>query len=159
LLHRSDQTMEPRTAGESRMIRYLLGDLSPAEMTRLEEQFINDDACYQQLLGVEEALIEAYVRNELSETDRQRFEQYFMRSPRQRERVKDLRALMRIVAEERPADVRRLLGDPPEAAAMPPEATPPGAQGVVRRWPRPGGWGPRAAVQRWAWAAALVGAL
>src|SRR5262249_53564414 len=83
----------------------------------------------------------------------------FMRSPRQRERVKDLRALMRIVAEERPADVRRLLGDPPEAAAMPPEATPPGAQGVVRRWPRPGGWGPRAAVQRWAWAAALVGAL
>ncbi|MEJ7616641.1 MAG: hypothetical protein WKF30_06655 [Pyrinomonadaceae bacterium] len=66
------------------LVRYLLGDASDAEKIRLEEEYFGDDGFFGQLLVVEDDLIDAYVRGELSESDRERFEKSFLTLPRRR---------------------------------------------------------------------------
>ncbi len=75
-------------------VQYLLGELSEAERTRLEQEYFGDDEFFEQLLVAEDELIDAYVRGELGGRKRERFESYFLSSPRQREKVKIARALV-----------------------------------------------------------------
>jgi hypothetical protein len=69
------------------MIQYLLGQLSEAEQEGLEEKYFADGDVFEQLLGVEDDLIDAYVRGELSPGEREHFERRFLASPRRRERL------------------------------------------------------------------------
>jgi hypothetical protein len=74
-------------------MRYLLGDLSEEEKTRLEEAFFADDSTFEALELAEEELIDAYVGNELSPEEQQQFEAKLLKSPRLLERVNFARAL------------------------------------------------------------------
>lgn len=69
------------------LIRYLLGQLSEREQGEIERRYFNDDDFNEHLEIVEEELIDDYVRERLSETDRQQFERCFLRSVSGRERV------------------------------------------------------------------------
>jgi hypothetical protein len=82
---------------ESRMLaQYLLGDLSAEDQDFLEEQiFIGEN--YDQLLAVEEDLVEDYLRDQLNTFERERFENFYLASPRRRERVIFTKALFEVL--------------------------------------------------------------
>jgi hypothetical protein len=68
-------------------MRYLLDDLSDDERTQIEERYFNDDEALEELEIVEGELVDRYVRGELSENERQKFERNIAVSQRLRERV------------------------------------------------------------------------
>lgn len=76
------------------MIRYLLRELPEDERQDLSDRLLEDSSLYSQLLLVEDDLIGAYVRDELSPRQRERFQQYLMATPEQRERVEFSRTLV-----------------------------------------------------------------
>jgi hypothetical protein len=69
------------------MIRYLLGDLTPAEQESLEESFFIDNDLFIELLDIEDRLISDYLNDRLSATDRARFERSFLTLPERRRDV------------------------------------------------------------------------
>jgi len=73
--------------------RYLLGELLPDEQKHIEERYFSDPDLLDQVLGVEDDLIDAYVRQELGAQERERFENYFLASPDRRRRVEIADAL------------------------------------------------------------------
>lgn len=89
---------------EKQITQYFLGDLPEEEKIRLEERFFTDDQCFERVLAIEDDLIDTYVRDELSPSERQRFERHFLASPRRRQRVEFARALMGTVSQVSLAD-------------------------------------------------------
>lgn len=90
------------------IIRYLLGELEEEEEARLEEVLFTDEY-NAQLLAVEDDLIEAYARGELTRSQRESFESHFLQMPGRRERVELAQDLARIMAEEERSGWRSLL--------------------------------------------------
>lgn len=84
------------------LTRYVLGLLPDADMARVDEASIADDGVASRLRVVEDDLIDGYVRGRLGEETRQRFDSYYLSSPRRRERVRSavnfLRAIDRAAA-------------------------------------------------------------
>jgi hypothetical protein len=78
---------------ENALRRYLLGDLAVQEMDELEELYLADGDLFEQLTLVEDDLIEAYVRGELSSGDREKFNSRFLTSSRRKEKVENARAV------------------------------------------------------------------
>jgi hypothetical protein len=74
------------------MIRYLLGSLSEEERERLDELSFIDDEFAVRLSSVENDLVDAYARGELSGERLERFDTYYLASPMRREKVKTARA-------------------------------------------------------------------
>jgi hypothetical protein len=72
---------------EESFVRYLLGQLSEEEQTRMEEKYFDDKECFEQLQIVESELIDSYVCDRLSEIDREAFERVFLQLAERRERV------------------------------------------------------------------------
>jgi len=87
-----------RTPVESRsqtqMIRYFLGELSEEEESRFEEKYFSDDDVFEELQVVEGELINCYVRDELSASERQRFLSFYLNSAERRQRVEDAECMM-----------------------------------------------------------------
>lgn len=81
------------TARKSAEWRYLLGTLTPDEAARVEEGFIADDGNFDEVELVEEELIDAYVRDELTNTERRQFETKLLTLPRIVDRVSFARVL------------------------------------------------------------------
>src|SRR6266511_3274503 len=75
------------------MTRYLLGALSEAEQTALEEEYFGDPRVVDEVAKVESALVDDYVRGRLAPEARRRFEQVYLSDPRRRDRVKFAEAL------------------------------------------------------------------
>ena len=48
------------------MRSYLLGVLTEAEQTALEDHFLNDDEVFEQLVAVENELVDTYARGQLN---------------------------------------------------------------------------------------------
>jgi hypothetical protein len=69
------------------LARYLLGQLPEGEQQRIEESFFSDEEFLAELLVVEDDLIDDYVRGQLSASERERFEKFFLASPRRQQRV------------------------------------------------------------------------
>ena len=69
------------------MVRYMLGQVSAQERDELEEQYFADNDLFEDLVAEENNLIDAYVRGQLSRTDRILFESRFLATPERRERV------------------------------------------------------------------------
>lgn len=82
---------------------YLLGELSEAEETQLEQQYLQDEALHQELLLAEDELIESFLRNELPAEKRRRFESHFLASPVRRERLESARVVLRAIDIEAPS--------------------------------------------------------
>lgn len=66
---------------------YLLGNLSAKTSAALEERLLTDDDFFELLQAEEDELIDQYLANELSPTERQQFEQIFLAAPARRERL------------------------------------------------------------------------
>ncbi len=75
------------------MRRYLLGELSESEQASLEEKYFTDPQFFNQILKTESELVDGYVRGQLSNGVRQRFEQSYAVHPARSERVKFAAAL------------------------------------------------------------------
>src|SRR3954447_17288262 len=86
---------------DQQLVRYLLGLLPPHEADRFDEASVVDDAVAVRLRGVEDDLVDAYVRGTLAIDLRERFESHYLASPRRRERVAFAAAFARAV-DERP---------------------------------------------------------
>jgi hypothetical protein len=116
--------------------------LSEEETERLDELSITDDEIAWRLRGVEDDLVDAYVGGSLEGDTLERFESFYLSSPRRRERVKFAANLRRAVEK----------AAPPEVVAVPlgkPAAAREAATDVVGRAGYMGVW-------KWAAAAAVV---
>jgi hypothetical protein len=91
-----EQTQRP----EDLIKRYLLGELSAAEQTALEDEYFLDRAKYDQLRQAEDDLIDSYTRGALSPADRERFERAYLANPQRRRHVKFSRAFAQVLDEE-----------------------------------------------------------
>jgi hypothetical protein len=79
------------------LARYLLSDLSPDETERLDELSVADDEFASRLTAVENDLVDAYVRDELSPADMERFRSSYLSSlssARRRQKVEFAEALL-----------------------------------------------------------------
>lgn len=81
------------------MMRYLLGELSDEEQTRLEESYFADDEAFEQLAALEDELIDAYVRGELSGPQRKQFDLRFVNSPERRQKLAFAESFARYLSE------------------------------------------------------------
>lgn len=87
---------------EEKLIRrYLLGELPEAERVRLEDRLFADDDFAEQLAALKLELADEYAHAELSETDRQRYEQRFLSSPQEQAHVAFAAVMARGFAELR----------------------------------------------------------
>jgi hypothetical protein len=91
--------MERINSQEDLIKRYLLGELSAAEQTALEDEYFGDESNYDRLCKAEDELLDAAARDYLSEIDRERFEQSYLTNPRRRRHVMFARALAQVVDE------------------------------------------------------------
>lgn len=74
-------------ASDRRLVDYVLGLLPETEAERVDEASVVDDAVAARLRAVEDDLVDAYVRGTLTGATLQRFETYYLASPRRREKV------------------------------------------------------------------------
>ena len=81
-------------ASEREMVKYLLGELSPELERQVETAYFADDQFFDRLQALKEKLIDDYLHGNLSAEDLRSFEQHFLASPAQRERVEFARTLM-----------------------------------------------------------------
>ncbi|HWQ31588.1 MAG TPA: hypothetical protein VNQ79_01800 [Blastocatellia bacterium] len=80
---------------QSKYVRYLLGEMSEAEQSAFEKDYLTDDQVFAELQMIETELIDLYVREELNAADSARFEQHYLNSPERRQRVEFARALQK----------------------------------------------------------------
>src|ERR1051325_3604602 len=80
---------------EKLIARYLLGDLPEEQQVEIEERAFADKDYLALVTAVENDLIDEYVRRELSETERRKFESRFLASAERRKRVEFAKALAR----------------------------------------------------------------
>ena len=84
---------------ETLIARYLLGELPEEQQVEIEDRAFQDKDYLASITAVENDLIDEYVRNELSETDRRKFEDRFLASTGRRKRVEFAKALTRVAPE------------------------------------------------------------
>ncbi len=92
--------MSSQPLDDAVLAQFLLGALPEAESEKIEELSITDDSTALRLQAIEHDLIDAYVRGELSRTDRARFKSSYLATPERRNRVAVANALR---ALDRPA--------------------------------------------------------
>ena len=93
--------MRSERADEKLLVKYLLGNLSEEEQVQVEDRAFADADYLGALEAAEADLIDAYVRGELSQSDRRGFERRFLTSPQRRSKVEFARALATIAAESK----------------------------------------------------------
>lgn len=74
--------------------RYLLGELTEAEQSALEETYFNDAQVFAEVAAEENALVDDYVRARLAPETRRRFETVYLSRPERRARVEFAEALL-----------------------------------------------------------------
>src|SRR6185503_3994854 len=84
---------------EKLISRYLLGELSEAQQVEIEDRAFADKDYLASITAVENDLIDEYVRHELSDADRRKFESRFLASAERWKRVEFAKALARVPAE------------------------------------------------------------
>ena len=104
--------METKATQQQTIREYLLGDLAGAQQAQFEERLLTSDAVYDELVIIEDELIDDYLREELSASERESFESHFLAAPEHQEKLRFARTFTKYVAAENA--VR-----PPEGAAIP----------------------------------------
>jgi len=96
---------EELTAANQQMLeKYLLGDLSEPERERIEKEYFTNDEAWELLTTVEDELIDSYIRGRLSKRQRGQFQNYFLQSPRRRERYEFALLLLDPAVRQSPDD-------------------------------------------------------
>lgn len=83
-----------------RIRRYLLGEIAEQDRNLIEVRLLTDPQYFDQLVRVEDELTDQYVRCELSQHEREMFENHFMSAPERREDVSFALTLHRYVSSE-----------------------------------------------------------
>ena len=91
--------MRSEPIDELLLVRYLLGTLTEEEQIRVEDRAFAEPDYMETLEAAEADLIDAYVRSELPQADREAFERRFLMSPQRRSKVEFARALARVTAQ------------------------------------------------------------
>jgi CHAT domain-containing protein/predicted Zn-dependent protease len=86
---------------QSRLRKYILGDISDHERAAIEERLLADETYFEEVTMAEENLIQDYADGNLDAPERERFESRFLSSKGNRERVKFARALRKHVNESK----------------------------------------------------------
>src|SRR4029078_3725447 len=81
---------------EKLIARYLLGELSEEQQVEIEDRAFADKDYVASITAVENDLIDEYVRHELSDADRRKFESRFLASAERRKRVEFAKALSQV---------------------------------------------------------------
>jgi hypothetical protein len=81
------------TTTDPRATRYLLGELTEADMTAFEREYMSDPDVFARLVQSETALVDDYVRHRLTPEIHRRFEEHYLSHPKRRERVAFARVL------------------------------------------------------------------
>lgn len=89
--------MKSTSQQSKRIMRYLLGELGADEQSELEELYFADPSFFHEVTSARDELIDAYLRDELTDDERERFEHHFMSSSHRRERVEFAKALIGII--------------------------------------------------------------
>jgi hypothetical protein len=84
---------------EKRMVKYLLRQLPEQEQVEFEARYLSDDACFEELLAIEDELRDAYARGELSSRDREDFERRLLATPQQRQTQEFAQTLRQYIVE------------------------------------------------------------
>ena len=108
---------DKQTYDDRLLTRYLLGALPEEEAERLDELCIVDDELATRLHALENDLVDAYVRGEVSGEDLRHFESFYLSSAKRRQKVEFAAALLEL--EKRPAAA---------PAPVPQEAATPGKE-------------------------------
>lgn len=85
---------DKRLYSDQLLTQYLLGSLPEEETERLDELSIADDELAVRLSEVENDLVDAYVRGELSGQALEQFKSSYLLSPKRREKVRFAQALL-----------------------------------------------------------------
>jgi hypothetical protein len=99
--------MRAERIDETLFLKYLLGDLSQDREVEVEDRAFADREFLDALEAAEADLIDAWVRGELSPSERRAFERRFLTSPQRRNKVEFARALAKVTSESQPADAPR----------------------------------------------------
>jgi anti-sigma factor RsiW len=73
--------MKQTQDSEGLIERYLLGELSAAERSALENEYLVDGSKYDQICRIEDDLLDRYARGALSPVDRERVERHYLTNP------------------------------------------------------------------------------
>jgi methionine-rich copper-binding protein CopC len=84
---------------DKRIIAYLLEELPEDDLERFEDECFAEESWPTQINLVEEDLIDAYLRNDLTPDQRQRFERNYLTTQARQERVSMAAALLRHIDE------------------------------------------------------------
>lgn len=81
--------------------QYLLGELTDEQQVEIEDRAFTDQEFMAGITSVENDLIDEYVRDQMSQSHRRRFESRFLASESRRKRVEFARALAQLLPETR----------------------------------------------------------
>src|SRR5262245_14049351 len=98
--------MRSQRSNETWHVKYLLGNLTEEEQVQVEDRAFADGDYLSALEATEADLIDAYVRGELSQSDRRSFELRFLTSPERLRKVEFARALGTITSESKTQESR-----------------------------------------------------
>ena len=90
--------MSHHTAEEKQLCQYLLGKLAEDVQRQLEEKLMTQANLLEQLEVLEDELIDEYLRNALSDKDREGFEKHFLSSPERHQKLRFAQAFRSYVA-------------------------------------------------------------
>lgn len=85
--------MNSLNSKSQRAKQYLLGTLAPADKSRFEEDYFTDHELFEEMEIVEDELVDAYIRKQLSKDDLSNFETNLTGSSRLKQKVEFARTL------------------------------------------------------------------
>lgn len=106
---------------------YLLGETTPEDSSWLEGELLADAAVFQELLIVEDELIDQYLGDELTPSERQKFETHFLLAPERQQKLhfgRALRKYVNLVGESEPLEddaAENLADEKPDVVKPPPK--------------------------------------
>src|SRR5579859_5404845 len=107
-------SLSGETIGDDQLlIRYLLGSLEEDKAERLDELSVTDDDFAWRLRAVENDMVDAYVRGDLSGETLDRFRSFYLSTPRRRERLEFARALLAFTGKQAPPRTQGWFSIPP----------------------------------------------
>ena len=93
------------------------------QQSQFEERLLTSDAVYEELVIIEDELIDEYLREELSASERESFESHFLAAPEHQEKLRFARTFTKYVAAEGPkyqvATDERVAEEPPTQTSRP----------------------------------------
>lgn len=100
--------MTKRTENEDLITRYFFGELNEEEKSRIELQVLTDNLFFEEMLSIEEALIDDYVRGQLSKQERKKVEEFLQSSHRHEREINLVERLNGDLAKTRSTDDKEI---------------------------------------------------